>query len=91
MMGNRLTGRKFSLFGESFFLNRGNTCACFSLKGNFPKLYVVLIRFDIVPLTIETHALSIFAVILSNPVDFLMFKFEITLRTYVLVVGLKEN
>ena len=86
-----LTGRKFSLFRGSFFLNRGKTCACFSLKRNFPKLYVVFIRFEIVPLTVETHALRIFAEILSTPVDFLMLKFEITLCTYVSVVGLKEN
>ena len=91
MMGNMLTGRMFSLFRGSFFLNRGKTCACFSLKRNFPKLYVIFIRFEIVPLTVETHALRIFAEILSTPLDFLMLKFEITLCTYVSVVGLKEN
>ena len=52
---------------------------------------MIFIRFEIVPLAVETHALRIFAEISSNPVDFLMLKFEITLRTYVSVVGLKEN
>ena len=51
---------------------------------------MVFIRFEIVPLTVETHALKIFAEILSTPVDFLMLKFEITLCTYVSVAGLKE-
>ena len=52
-MGSRLTGRKFSLFRGSFFLNKGNTCACFSPSGNFPNLYVVFIRLETVPLTLQ--------------------------------------
>ena len=54
-------------------------------------MFVVFIRFEIVPLTVETHALRILAEILSTPVDFLMFKFEITLRTYVSMVGLTKT
>ena len=90
-MGNRLTGRKFSLLRGSFFLYKGETCACFSPAGNLPDLYVVFIRFEIVPLTVETHDFRIFAEILSTPVDFLMFKLDIALCTYVSVVGLNEN
>ena len=90
-MGNRLTGRKFFLLRGSFFLYKGKTCACFSPAGNLPDLYVVFIRFEIVPLTVETYDFRIFAEILSTPVDFLMFKLDITLCTYVSVVGLNEN
>ena len=67
---------------------KGKTCSCFSPAGNLPDLYVVSLRFEIVPLTVETHD---FAEILSTPVDFLMFKLDITLCTYVSVVGLNEN
>ena len=76
IMGNRLPGQKFSLFRGSLFLYKGNTCACFSPSGNFPNLYVVFMRFEIVPLTIETHDIRIFSEILSTPVDLLMFKLD---------------
>ena len=90
MIGSRLTGRKFSLFRGSFFLNKGTTCACLSPKGNFSCLYVVLMRSDIAPRTDGAHAFRIFAEILSTPVDFLMSKFEITFLTYISLTKCKH-
>ena len=71
-------------------MNNGNTCVCLSPAGNFPILYVVLIRFEIVPLTFEKHDFRIFAEIFSTS-DCFMFKLEIALCIYVSVVGLNEN